>query len=148
MKKTVLTKSVLRVLPLGLFFTVMGLASCNSELNMGNGLSLDYSSPTDSLAETGIQDCYSAGVIFAAKNNDTIKAFIRIAPEGLSGNQTSEGQYAKLLKSDLQYLEMQKGDTIDFKITHFKEISIFEILPAFTCDKVYKAFFCRVKPCE
>lgn len=33
MNKTVLTKSVLRVLPLGLFFVVMGLASCNSELD-------------------------------------------------------------------------------------------------------------------
>ena len=48
MKKTVLTKSVLRVLPLGLFFTVMGLASCNSELYTGAETSSGFSEKEDS----------------------------------------------------------------------------------------------------
>ena len=74
MKKTVFTKSVLRVLPLGLFFMVVGFASCNNDLNMGNGLSLNSNSPADSLVETGNSGCIS-GEIHAGVPEEIVSFF-------------------------------------------------------------------------
>lgn len=127
MKKTVFTKSVLRVLSLGLFFMVMGLASCSSE-------------------NWGIRGCYSAIVSVTVNDVDTISASIIEAPNGISDNQPLVGHYAIILKSDLKNSDIQEKDTIDFIITHYEKLPDPIVK---TWDRLWPPrWYCRVKPCE
>lgn len=144
MKKTVFTKSVLRVLPLGLFFMVVGFASCNSALDTGTSLSLNLNPPADSLVDIGIQGCYSAMVI-TVYPKDSLCAIILKAPEGLSEDQPLEGQLLRIMTSDLHNPSITDGDTLEFKITDYKALYI---PPVRYNDRVYANFICRVEPCE
>ena len=127
-------------------FLVVGLTSCNNDLNVGTGAHFEFESFSDSLDNKGIDGCYSAHVTNALDGVDTIKAYIIKAPDGLSDEQPIKGQYVLIMKSDLQYPEILVRDTIDFKIESYEELP----LPKYfvTMEKIYNGYFCRVKPCN
>jgi len=143
MKKNVLFKSMRRMLPLCMISLVVGLASCNNDLNTGLGQSWTFESPSDSLESKGIEGCYSASVLVAREKADTIIAVVTEAPEGLSEEQPRKGLYVHLLKSDLQKYDIMVEDIIDFKIENY-EVILRENVPCIWEPE----FFCRVKPCE
>ncbi|MBR5728584.1 MAG: hypothetical protein IKX61_00015 [Prevotella sp.] len=145
MKKTVFTKSVLRVLPLGLFFMVVGFASCNSALDTGTSLSMNLNPPADSLVETGIEGCYSARVAGTSYFADSLCVRILEAPEGVSEDQPHEGQLVRIKKEDLHKSDVMAGDTIEFRIIEYEALYI---PPVVYHDRFYFDFCCKVGPCE
>ena len=144
MKKEVLTKSILRVLPLGLLFLITGLISCNSDFDIRTGLSLNSNSPSDSLTDKGITGCYSARVLGLVPT-DSLCARILEAPEGVSEDQPHEGQLVRIKKEDLHKSDVMVGDTIEFRIIEYEALYI---PPKIYHDRIYFNFYCSVEPFE
>ena len=144
MKKEVLTKSILRVLPLGLLFLITGLISCNSDFDIRTGLSLNSNSPSDSLTDKGITGCYSARVLGLVPT-DSLCARILEAPERVSEDQPLEGHLVEINKSDLLNSNVKAGDTIEFRIIEYEALYI---PPKIYHNRFYYDFLCKVEPCE
>ena len=145
-KNVLIPKRILRVFPLGLLSMLVGLTSCNSELN--SSIIGCYSAIVQAFGYDMeiVYDGDSTNVpLEVRKLGDDIKAIgaqIVSAPEDVSGSQPGFGCRVNFLVSDLNIPDVQIGDTIDFRIVKYKWHSNVpgpcNVGP--TCD-------CSVKPC-